>query len=608
MEHVALSPDGSKLALVKTQNEDRLLVVASIVTGKVLTTNKVGSAKLRGIEWADNDHLLLTTSTTDQPVGFRGPQQEFSELQIHDVNRNRFTVVLQGLSNVKTLNVIMGTPWIRRDAKGTYLLVPGVYLDSHAEVGLFRVEMNGNASLTEPNDDEQIGDWVIDGDGRIIAAEKYLNKDRRWSILFRKDRLYTEAVAGVGAIEYPGIAGIAPDGKSLWIHLQEEAGGEYLWKPLSLQDGSWGQPLPETRDALALMKDRYTGRITGTVSFDDQYHYHFFDAARQQAWNTVANLFGGRPLRLVSHSDDYRHLVALVGDPDSGPTYMLIDLDMGTALKLGTAYNGLSGLGEVRSITYPAADGLSIQAFLTLPKARSAKDLPLIVLPHGGPQAHEDGSFDWWSQALAAQGYAVLQPNFRGSDNSWKLLSAGFGQWGRKMQTDLSDGVRYLAAQGMIDPKRVCIVGASYGGYAALAGVTLDPGVYRCAAADAGISDLRKLLESEAYKMNETDSQTTRYLDRFLGVTGPRDPTLDALSPIKHIDAVTVPVLLIHGKDDTVVPFEQSQIMLDALQRAGKPVSLVTLKQEDHWLSRSATRLQMLQAVVAFLKTNNPAD
>jgi dipeptidyl aminopeptidase/acylaminoacyl peptidase len=175
------------------------------------------------------------------------------------------------------------------------------------------------------------------------------------------------------------------------------------------------------------------------------------------------------------------------------------------------------------------------------------------------------------------------------------------------MQTDLSDGVRYLVKEGIADPARVCIMGASYGGYAALAGVTLDPGIYRCAVSVAGISDLKRMLEWEeaGHRYNEI---SLRYWDRFMGVSGSSDPRVDAISPIKHLDAVTVPVLLIHGRDDTVVPFEQSTVMLDALRKAKKNVDLVTLKNEDHWLSRSETRLQMLKSSVAFLRTNNPPD
>jgi dipeptidyl aminopeptidase/acylaminoacyl peptidase len=171
------------------------------------------------------------------------------------------------------------------------------------------------------------------------------------------------------------------------------------------------------------------------------------------------------------------------------------------------------------------------------------------------------------------------------------------------MQTDLSDGVRALAANGTIDPKRVCIVGASYGGYAAMAGPTLDPGVYRCAASYAGVSELRRMV---AWSKDQHGRETERYWERFMGASRPDDPKLTEASPADHVDKVKVPMLLIHGKDDTTVPIEQSLVMADALKAAGKPVELLVLDSTDHWLTKGETRLAMLKAVVAFLEKNNP--
>jgi len=183
------------------------------------------------------------------------------------------------------------------------------------------------------------------------------------------------------------------------------------------------------------------------------------------------------------------------------------------------------------------------------------------------------------------------------------------GEWGRKMQTDLSDGVRYLAKRGhcRIRPVSASSV-PSYGGYAALAGVTLDPGVYRCAIAVAGISDLKRWLDWVNTKNLQSHNVSQRYWDRFMGVSGPGDPLLDAISPIKHLAAVNVPVLLIHGRDDTVVPFEQSASCSTPCGAKRRTSSWSTLQHEDHWLSRSETRLQMLQASVAFLRAHNPPD
>jgi dipeptidyl aminopeptidase/acylaminoacyl peptidase len=309
----------------------------------------------------------------------------------------------------------------------------------------------------------------------------------------------------------------------------------------------------------------------------------------------------------ASMSQDHRKLVVVADSPAGGPVYYLVDIDKRSAVVIGTAYEALKGqdLGEVRPVAFKAADGLALTGYLTLPPGKDAKNLPLIVFPHGGPAARDEPGFDWWAQAMASRGYAVLQVNYRGSDGFGSdFLEAGYGQWGRKMQTDLSDGVRYLAAQGTIDPRRVCIVGASYGGYAALAGATLDTGVYRCAVDVSGISELKRFV---AWAQDQSDVSTERYWTRFMGADGLRDPHLEDISPADHVDRVTIPILIIHGKDDTVVPFEQSQMMVDALRKAGKDVQLVVLNHEDHWLSRGATRLQMLQATMDFLQKNNPA-
>jgi dipeptidyl aminopeptidase/acylaminoacyl peptidase len=311
-------------------------------------------------------------------------------------------------------------------------------------------------------------------------------------------------------------------------------------------------------------------------------------------------------VRIVSVSSDYQKLALLIDGKLHGYAYYYMDLASYAGSRIGDIYEGLPGIAEVRPIEYTAADGMKIPGYLTLPMKREPKNLPLVVMPHGGPATRETGQFDWWAQALASQGYAVLQPNFRGSNLNWKFLSAGFGEWGRKMQTDISDGVRYLVKDGIVDAGRVCIVGASYGGYSALAGATLETGVYRCAISVAGISDLRAMMKYSTRKTKASRAQTERYLDRFFGTSGPNDPILKTLSPLEYAEKVSIPIMLIHGRDDLVVPYKQSKRFADALKRAKKSFELVELKQEDHWLSKSETRLQMLQETMRFLKTHNP--
>jgi dipeptidyl aminopeptidase/acylaminoacyl peptidase len=328
----------------------------------------------------------------------------------------------------------------------------------------------------------------------------------------------------------------------------------------------------------------------------------------QSRWDAVIRGFEGAHVRLISMSDDFKEVVVRIEGPPFGYKYELVDFKTHKADPIGDVYKGVTQPLPVRRITYAAADGLQIPAYLTLPREREPKNLPLVVLPHSVATAVDTEDFDWWSQALADQGYAVLRPNFRGSQINRQFMAAGFGEWGRKMQTDLSDGVRYLVQQGIADPKRVCIVGAGYGGYAALAGVTLDPEVYRCAVSVDGLSDLNRWQKWIVDRDSHQATPEQRGWQRFMGVTGASDPALNSISPIKHIDAIRVPVLLLHGQGDNVVPFEQSQVMYDAMRHAGKEVELVTLEHEDDLLSSSEARLTMLQKSVDFLRAHNPAD
>lgn len=182
-------------------------------------------------------------------------------------------------------------------------------------------------------------------------------------------------------------------------------------------------------------------------------------------------------------------------------------------------------------------------------------------------------------------------------------MMAGNGEWGRKMQTDISDGLAELVRQGIVDPTRACVMGASYGGYAALAGVTLQHGFYRCAVSVAGVSDLGRLYQTEMSR-----SGGNRTMMRSLKAEIGSGRELKDVSPVRFAERADAPILLVHGKDDTVVLYEQSTNMAGALRRAKKPVELVTLPGEDHWLSRSVTRQTMLQAALDFVQKHNPAD
>jgi dipeptidyl aminopeptidase/acylaminoacyl peptidase len=606
-DEMQLSPSGARLALVQTEGSQRVVAVVSLADGKPVAGARVGEEKLRGIEWADEDHLLIYRSVTGKIPRLMLNPHEFTNVLSFDVRSGKTTSLPVLGKGDNLLNMVESDPKIRRIDGQTVLFFQGVSVRLDKSNGaavpvLVRYDVESGAQHVIRSGTQTTREWALDDAGRVNAMVDYDQQKQQWKLSTVVDDNIKVVQTGSSPFEIPVVMGFGEDASTLLVRMLQD--NTMVYRTLTVGTGALSDPgvLPNESGPLF---DPATHRLVGHAGTADSREYHFNDPARQSTWESVTKLFAGAHVQLVSASADFRKLVLLIDGHEQGYTYRLADLGTGRVTLLGSVYADIKTFNEVRPITYKAADGLPIRAYLTLPEGRAASKLPLVALVHGGPADRDTANFDWWAQALASQGYAVLQANYRGSSLGYKFISAGFGEWGRKMQTDVSDGVKYLASQGIVDPARVCIVGASYGGYAALAGVSLQSNIYRCAVSVAGPGNLQVLLR---YASNYDTESTERYWDRFMGVTGPNDPALAKISPSEHVDAISVPVLLIHGKDDTVVPYEQSELMAAALKRAGKSVELVTLNREDHWLSRPETRTQMLQSSVEFLRKYNPPD
>jgi dipeptidyl aminopeptidase/acylaminoacyl peptidase len=614
METVALSPDGTRFAFsTNIANDETAVVVTSIPDLHQVTAVRAGEQKIRRISWADDDNLFIESSATTMIPGWTGENAEIFQLYACQVSTGKILDLMDrkfGMSeSARALGYILDRPIARRSADKTTVYVTGESMAPMANAEtwplptLFRINLGAPTGGVVDTGDVGDSSWVLDEAGRVVASETHSDLTQKWSIRLHTATGDREMLKGEAAIDYPRLGGIAPDGSGLWIYTRVD--GPSRWQSIALQEGAQPQPVLDSQHYESVLTDRRSGRIIAAVFGEHPQYYHFFDPQVELGWEAVYRAVASMQPELVSWSDDLHRFIVRLQTKTAGVMYVLVDTVTGKVSGLGPMYKGLTGIAEVRSIEYPAADGLPIPGYLTLPPAREAKGLPLVVLVHGGPVARDTGDFDWWSQALAMQGYAVLQPNFRGSTQSADFIARGYGQWGRKMQTDVSDGVSDLVRQGLVDPRRVCIAGASYGGYAALAGATLQPGMYRCAASIAGLADLRRWMEEEKGSVVR-HSSAERYFNRWLGAVSPADPKIAEISPIMHVDAITIPVLLIHGRDDTRVKYAQSRLMADAMQRAHKQVTLVDLPHEDHFLSRSSTRLRMLQSLVDFLRANNP--
>jgi dipeptidyl aminopeptidase/acylaminoacyl peptidase len=315
----------------------------------------------------------------------------------------------------------------------------------------------------------------------------------------------------------------------------------------------------------------------------------------------VEPTFSGGYVSLQSWSRD-RARVLLFGEKvDDAGAYYIYETASKKLRLLGKRYPQLSSaesLGERRSIKYKARDGTQVPAYLTLPAGAEPKNLPLVLLVHGGPHARDYFTFDWWASFLASRGYAVLQPNFRGSTGyGYDWFNAGRGGWGDGvMQTDVEDGVDALVKAGIADARRVCIAGASYGGYAALAGAALTPDRYACAISVNGLSDPVDLLGD--HERSDPSGMVAEWWRKSMGSDMDH---LRKVSPQRQAGKVKIPVLLLHGREDSVVAVEQSRAMNRKLQVAKKPVKFVELGGDDHWLSSASTRTQMLQEIETFL-------
>jgi dienelactone hydrolase len=604
-EYVELSPSGDRLAYVTVVGEERSLIINDLSDMSLIGGVRAGAVKVRDLGWVGEDHVYIFSTATqvDAQLGLR--RSELADASIYEISTRKVSLALNSTPGV--FGKVMGSPIVRTIDGAPALIVGGTGREG---MGLYRIDLSTGVGREHVEAERRGGIPMLDGDGNPAARVQYDGEE--WALQAMRGGFWRTVWRTDARIDTPGVAGfgLTPDTVVLYGEIDGRPEGFYV---INLTSGEISD-LPFEGKPTSLIHHPRTRMLIGarTLGDDDQVRWQFNDPVAERGWRAVMAAFPGRQVTLTSWSDDMKQIVAYTTGPGDAGTYQLVDLDLRTAEIVGEAYPDITGarVGEVRAISYAAADGMDIPGYITLPPGvTDPQNLPLVVLPHGGPASRDYMGFDWWAQALASRGYVVLQPNFRGSEGLGKEhLEAGYGQWGRKMQTDLSDGVRYLAAEGIIDPARVCIVGASYGGYAAMAGPTLDNGVYRCAVSVAGVSDLRRMVQWSSERAGQRDAPVVRYWNRFMGADRLGDRDLDPISPAHQAARADAPILLLHGRDDTVVPFEQSRFLAEALQRAGKPYELVELSGEDHWLSRPDTRRRMLAETVRFLELHNPAQ
>lgn len=467
---------------------------------------------------------------------------------------------------------------------------------------LFKANVVTGASSRIASGGWRTDEWVVNERGEpIIRSDRDYDREERTILVKSKDgkgfaplAKISEAKSDDSKIRFWALAN---EGRSLITTSRRDADtvGVHLYDPYRAE---FTQTLfqDDKYDVSGVVYDPNTASAIGVRYVKDFSETVFFEPADQAFQHMLDGEFpDGRPM-VTSWTNDRSRAIIFVQYADRAGEYFVFDARRATLEFFALAYGQLGGrrFGRTEKFDYRAADGLLVPGYLTKPINLDGSNLPLIVLPHGGPAGRDSQAFGWWAHFYASRGYAVYQPNFRGSSGYGAAFQkAGYREWGGKMQDDITEGVAKLIGDGTVDKDRICIVGASYGGYAALAGAMLSPDLYACAVGVNGVYDLLDLLDGDG------DDES------FSGVRiGRRSDDAGALreaSPARNAKAIDTPVLLLHGKDDVVVSEMQSRTMNGALERAGKTVTYVSLEGEDHWLSRAETRIRVLEESIRFI-------
>ena len=460
----------------------------------------------------------------------------------------------------------------------------------------------GEKKLLKKNT-EQIAGWDFDHEGNLRLAQR-TNQAGDTEIL-RVDADGFKLIYSCTVLESCGVSDFDADNKQVYLMTNK---GTVDLTEIEMMDPATGttkkyESDPENRvDVEGLAQSEVDYRVFFTRYEDDRSRLYFKDKDFEQEYKWLQSKLPDKEINFGSRSRDENIWIVSAGsDREPGETYVwnrkAKTLDLQYRIREELPRESLS---ERKPYRFKSSDGLEIPAYLTLPKGLPAKNLPLVVFPHGGPWGRDYWGYDTFAQFLSNRGYAVLQPNFRASTGyGKKFLNAGNGEWGRKMQDDLTWGVKALVADGTVDPKRVGIAGGSYGGYATLAGVAFTPDVYAAAVAIVAPSNLITLLDAiPPYWEAGRKQMYARMADP---TTAQGKALLIAESPLTKAKDIVTPLMVVQGKNDPRVNIRESNQIVAAVRDNGKPVEYLVAPDEGHGFARPINNLAMVTAMEQFL-------
>lgn len=609
VEAVAISPNGQRLAILQHMQGKTVLVIRELdaLTAKPLLAD-VSGIKIRKMKWASDRHVLLWASKTIKHEKFVAHKIEYGAVFSFDAQEKKLVKLLFGAKDLAA-NSSLGR--VAGRVPGEDIVLMPAYRKQGTigrQYTLFRVHLDtGQGNVDTVGSGTATDEFFIDANGHVRARLDYDDDKQQFRVLAYRGSHWEEIHhSKEGKLSF-GLEGVTSDGKSLALvqYGHKDTAGMYL---MSLQDGQISGPVlsREDADVETVLSSFTSDQVIEGVGFASVRgtQYQFIAEPMQSTWQKIVAKLPGISVQPIDWSDDGRTWLLLVQDRSTAGKYLLYRSDTDSLTSIASSYPDIpvQKIGAQYVIQYKSSDGTRISGVLTTPpEFVKGKPLPMVVLPHGGPASHSELGWNWMAQYLANEGYLVLEPNYRGSDGFGVAFErGGDGKWANEVLDDINQGAYAMVSAGYADPARICIAGASFGGYEALTAVTIKPGPYKCAVSIAGVSDWEEFIqhteEIYGYKNRVTNIWELRMRDPD------GDMKLDDLSPIKHAQSAMAPVLMIHGRNDTVVPIAQSYRMKRALRGAGKPVQLDELNGEDHWLSQQETRVETLSAMGRFLR------
>lgn len=597
---VDITPSGTRLAWVDNSGALARIAIFDLATSRELREINMPTETIpRQVLWTDDRTLLVNVSVIKTEFGLKKIQREWHRWFAVEAEGGspRMLLTLGGrlVDNTDPVVVRRRTSKPGKIYMSAWGLPPGSITST--SYNLYEVDLASGEGRMLERGTTLTTDWATDPTGEITVRADWDKAAGKFSVHARipKDwrKLFEGKLCG-----RPWKLHLSTDYKAaVALGRVCEEPRVKLWSlPL---DGGARTALVEVPqlDVEDLTLDPVTETVVAAMLAGDDGQQVWLDTRAEQRLYALRRSFNADWITTTGRSTDNRRVVIRVEGASQAPLYHLVDNTTKRADIIGDVYPRLASvaLGPVQSFRYEARDKYPLVAKLTLPPGATPQKLPLVVVPHDGPESRDPDEFDWLAQFLATRGYAVLQPQFRGSTGfGLEHADAGRRQWGKRMQDDVTDSLSAVIAKGMVDAKRVCIVGIGYGGYAALAGATTTPDLYACAASINGISDLPSLLDHLDKASDNGDYWRDHIGNRL-------DRSVIAASPSQNAAKIRAPILLVHGVNDSVVPVQQSRTMDRALKSAGKPHELIELAGEDHWLSRSDNRIRTLKALESFL-------